>query len=141
MHGELTAEEIDEVLRQQTLGRIGCQADGRVDIVPIGYVYDGDSVYSVSGEGRKLQVMRRNPRVCFEVEEIHHWTNWRTVIAWGRFEELAGGDAARASELVHARMTPLMEFERKLGPPGVAEGPMIAYRIVLEERRGRIERL
>jgi uncharacterized protein len=33
--GELTSEEIDEMLRSEAIGRIGCYAFGRPYVVPI----------------------------------------------------------------------------------------------------------
>lgn len=47
-------------------------------------------------EGQKLHMMRANPFVCFEVEDIDDLANWHSVIAWGVFEELACEDEARA---------------------------------------------
>ena len=41
-------------------------------------------------------MMRANPFVCFEVEDIDDLANWHSVIAWGVFEELACEDEARA---------------------------------------------
>ena len=71
------------------LGRVACLVDGRPYIVPVTYVYDGElgCVYVHSGEGAKVQAMRANPNVCFEVEQVHDMANWRTVIARARFEE------------------------------------------------------
>ncbi|MEB2777424.1 hypothetical protein SYJ56_19070 [Algoriphagus sp. D3-2-R+10] len=36
--------------------------------------------------------MRNNPRVCFQVDSIENMTNWRSVIAWGEFEEMKNED-------------------------------------------------
>ena len=35
-------------------------------------------------------MMRENPWVCVEVDHMDNLANWRSVIAWGRFEELGG---------------------------------------------------
>jgi hypothetical protein len=145
--GELSEQEIDAVLRAETLGRIGCHARDMTYVVPVSYVYDGYSAYVLSAEGLKLQLMRENPRVCFEVEQIRHWTNWRTVIAWGRFEELEGQEAQEARALLNDRLTPIMAFEAKLAEsdrplaPGVAERTLKMCRIRLDQRSGRFERL
>src|SRR5690349_3689996 len=102
MLGELTEQEIDLVLRNQRVGRIGCHADGVTYVVPVGYAYDGMAVYVLSAEGMKLNMMRANPRVCFEVEQVEHWANWQSVIAWGNFEELTDDDAESAMRLLHS---------------------------------------
>ena len=70
MLGEITPEEIDEMLRSEAIGRIGCYAFGRPYVVPITFAYDGVAVYGHSREGLKLRMMRSHPSVCFEVDEI-----------------------------------------------------------------------
>jgi hypothetical protein len=146
MLGELKAVEIDHLLRTEQLDRIGCHAGGITYVVPVSYVFDGTHIYALSAEGMKLRMMRDNPRVCFEVEHVERWYNWRTAIVWGTFEELHGEDAERAYQLLHARLTPLVEFESRASdgektPPGVAAKRFVLYRIRVEERTGRFERL
>jgi hypothetical protein len=51
MIGELSATGIDEVLRSEMLGRIGCIANDWPYVVPVTYVCSGDSVYAHSPEG------------------------------------------------------------------------------------------
>jgi hypothetical protein len=148
MLGELDQRAIDEVLREEQLGRIGCHAGDRTYVVPVSYVYDGTSIYALSTEGMKLHMMRENPHVCFEVEQVRRWYSWRTVIAWGTFEELHGDEAERAYSLLHERLTPLIEFESRANlaepqflPPGVRARQFVLYRIRVEERTGRYEHL
>jgi nitroimidazol reductase NimA-like FMN-containing flavoprotein (pyridoxamine 5'-phosphate oxidase superfamily) len=105
--GELTAFEIDELLRSQLVGRIGCHAGGETYVVPITYVYEDDVLYCHSMEGRKLRMMRENPRVCFEVDKMDSLASWRSVIAWGTFEELSSEDAGRAMRYLMTRLMPL----------------------------------
>ena len=101
MMGNLTPDQIEEVLRSEVIGRIACVADGWPYIVPITYVYDGgEFVFSHSAEGRKIEAMRQNPQVCFEVEQIKSIASWRTVIARGRFEPLARDAEERAMDLL-----------------------------------------
>ena len=147
MLGELSQEQIDHLLRTEQLGRIGCHAGGVTYIVPVSYVFDGISIYALSAEGMKLRMMRENPRVCFEVEHVERWYNWQSVIAWGTFEELHDAEAERAYQLLHSRLTPLIEFESRTSAggdapaPGVAAEQFVLYRIRLEDRTGRFETL
>ncbi len=46
-------------------------------------------VYGHTMEGMKINMMRKNPRVCFEVDVMQNMANWKSVIAWGEFEELS----------------------------------------------------
>jgi uncharacterized protein len=106
MIGDLSANQIDEVLRSEVIGRIGCTAQGWPYVVPITYVYDGQFVYGHSSEGLKLRIMRENPLVCFEVEQIRSIRNWRCVVARGQFSQLWSDDAERAMDLLAARFAP-----------------------------------
>jgi hypothetical protein len=145
MLGELSDAEINELLRMEQLGRIGCHAGGVTYVVPVSYVFDGAYVYALSAEGMKLRMMRENPNVCFEVEQVKRWYSWQTVIVWGTFEELHGEEAEKAHRLLHGRLTPLIEFESRpgsaSGPPGVDAQSLVMYRIRIEKRTGRFERL
>ena len=48
MIGELNPLEIEDVLRSQLIGRLGCHAFGRTYVVTITYSYDRDVVYAHS---------------------------------------------------------------------------------------------
>lgn len=149
MLGELTPEQINAVLFNEVVGRIGCHGDGRTYIVPITYVFDGEAVYGHSADGLKIRMMRANPQVCFEVDQRDNLANWRSVIAWGVYEELQGQAAFDALQLLVARLAPVVTSEtiRLSDPVAVTEGtPLrdspktVIYRIRLVERTGRFEK-
>lgn len=100
---ELSRPEIDELLKRQRVGRIGCHVDGLTYVVPVIYAYDGSSFYVASVDGQKTRMMRRNPVVCFEVDEYDGAGSWQSAIVQGVYEELDGSDAERAVELLAAR--------------------------------------
>ena len=108
MLGELTSEEIDEVLHSEAVGRIGCYAFGRPYVVPVTYAYDGAAVYAHSREGLKLRMMRNNPNVCFEVDSVDGCSTWKSVIALGTFSELEAREAESAMEILRRRFAPLV---------------------------------
>jgi nitroimidazol reductase NimA-like FMN-containing flavoprotein (pyridoxamine 5'-phosphate oxidase superfamily) len=90
----LPPEQIEELLERSIIGRIACcghgsTGDGRPYVVPIAYAYDGDAIYAHSGPGRKLDFMRAEPRVTFEVDEGTAPDQWRSVIVEATFEEIA----------------------------------------------------
>ena len=70
MLGQLTEKQVEEMLSEQITGRLGCHHRGETYIVPVNYVYKNEFVYAHSGPGKKVDMMRKNPKVCFEVEEI-----------------------------------------------------------------------
>lgn len=141
MLGTLDEKQIEHLLRSETVGRIGVHADGRTYVVPTSFVYDGDAIYGHTAEGMKLRMMRKNASVCFEVDHIDDMANWRTVIAWGTYEELSGDVAIAAMNLLRSRLAPITSSETA-GPAGRAarDGIEVAYRIRLTERTGRFEK-
>jgi uncharacterized protein len=150
MLGTLNTTQIDQVLRSEVVGRIGCQGDGKIYVAPISYVYDGEYIYGHSADGMKLRMMQANPQVCFQVDHIDNLANWVSVIAWGVFEEVADEDAKIAMRLFLDRMEPLQASETALSPhraPAVG-GPaidmqgdkVVFFRIKLSERTGRFEK-
>jgi nitroimidazol reductase NimA-like FMN-containing flavoprotein (pyridoxamine 5'-phosphate oxidase superfamily) len=96
MTGKLNETQIEQILTKEIIGRIGCHADGVTYIVPISYAYDGKCVYAHSYEGFKIDLMRKNPNVCFEVDTMENMANWKSVIAWGVFKELTEASERKA---------------------------------------------
>jgi uncharacterized protein len=128
---DLDAGGIEGVLRRAIVGRIACCAhDGeRPYLVPIPFGYDGESVYSISGPGRKLDIMRGQPAVAFEVDEVEAEDRWRSVIADGVFEEITDPDArCRAIEIVAPQS----------GAASVSPAAIV-YRLRLTRTSGRFE--
>ncbi len=142
MVGELTPDEIEQVLRENIIGRIGCHAFGRSYVVPITYAYDGTYVYGHSREGMKLHMMRENPHLCFEVDHMDGLANWRSVIAWGTFEEMHGTERNHALGCLIGSIVPHLRDT----PPGESVHlhehmrAAILYRIAIEKKTGRFER-
>jgi len=149
MLGTLDCRQIEDLLHAEVVGRIGCHTSGRTYVVPITYAYDGAAVYGHSAEGLKLAMMRENPDVCFEVDRMENMADWRSVIAWGTFEELHGDAARLGMTLLLRRLTPLLTSESApihgpasspTHPEDPAERPAVLFRIVLREKTGRFEK-
>jgi hypothetical protein len=133
---ELSAREIDEFLRGQRIARLGCHADGVTYVVPLIYAYEDGAVVAVTTEGRKTAMLRENPRVCVEVDEYDAdgKGSWRSVIAHGTCEELAGEEIGPALTLMRerfARTAGRAAEPRPLGPN------VVVLRIRLDEISGR----
>lgn len=131
----LPPDQIEELLRTAIVGRIACcghgaVGDGRPYLVPLAYGYDGEAVYAHSGPGRKLDLMRAEPRVTFEVDEAVASDRWRSVIAEALFEEIDEPDARhRALRVIYPEPRALPA----LGPRTVV------FRLRLTSRSGRYE--
>jgi len=67
---EMTQPEIDQFLSCARIGRIGLILEEGPYIVPLGYGYsEGKVFFHTCQEGIKMETLRSNPNVCFEVDE------------------------------------------------------------------------
>jgi len=148
MLGELNAAQIESLLMRQVTGRIACVQDAIPYIIPVNYVYDGHQVISHSAPGKKIAMMRKNPMVCFQVDEIRNIFNWQSVIAWGRFEEIT--EMAEKEQSMQAIIHRVMPFAVKPAnhpSHGIAQKEedigtkidLILYKIILVKKTGRFE--
>jgi nitroimidazol reductase NimA-like FMN-containing flavoprotein (pyridoxamine 5'-phosphate oxidase superfamily) len=138
MLGELDRGEVEQILHQQQIGRLGVAGDGRVHIFPVTYGYDGEFIYCVSQLGLKVRLMRENPDVCFEVEEIESPARWRSVMVHGRYEEL-WDDVARDAALRQIASQGVRAIPTSLAPYTGRMETMVVYRIRVAEKTGRFE--
>ena len=147
MFGQLSLQEIDDLLKEQLVGRIGCHVEGVTYIVPMSYAYKDNYIYCHSFEGRKMEMMRKNPDICFEVDNTKDLANWQSVMAWGVFEELPQGPLrVEAIRILEERRLPILSSETmRLGSSwpfhsGEDNVGGIVFRIALKEKTGRYEK-
>jgi len=85
---EMTEKDCGAFLGSAFLGRLGCSLDDQPYVVPIYFAYEPGYIYVLSTFGRKVEWMRANPKICVEVDEIPNQSQWTSVIASGRYQEL-----------------------------------------------------
>jgi uncharacterized protein len=147
MLGILNAAEIEQLLERQIVGRIGCSIGDKIYVVPISYAYDGEYVYCHTREGMKIDFMRSNPKVCFEVDHLNNMANWKSAIAWGTFEELTDPEERmKALRKLHERILPFIASETvqlspdwPFLPQELNKIPGITFRLRLTAKTGRFE--
>ena len=107
--------EMEAVINEARVCRMG-MCDGRLPyIVPLCFGYAHDTFYfHCAAEGRKLEVLEKNPEVCLELEagvalrpgtKACDWgMTYRSVIGRGRAERVEAPEAKRrALDLIMAR--------------------------------------
>ena len=88
---------IQMILSKSEVCRLGIITDDVPYIVPVNYGYKGNSIYIHSApEGRKIELLKINPRVSFEIELAHEviregescdWTTkFRSLMGTGSIE-------------------------------------------------------
>ncbi|WP_458718932.1 pyridoxamine 5'-phosphate oxidase family protein [Candidatus Nitrosocosmicus sp. R] len=114
MWGDLDKSQIDDLLKSELIGRVGCFDGNKVYVVPITYAYDNGYIYGHTKDGLKIQMIRNNPNVCFEIDWMKDMNNWKSVIAYGTFEELKGDEANKGLEILMKSI--MSNLDRKSSP-------------------------
>lgn len=148
MVGKLNTEQIEVMLKENVLGRIGCSDGKQIHVIPVNYVYDGKFIIAHSAEGMKTAIMRKNPNICFEIDEMKSFTEWKSVIVWGVYQELTNEwDRYHALQYLVERMMYIKinktalrdELEQESGLQCYHPAKAIIYRIIIQEKKGRFE--
>jgi len=80
----MTHDEMESLLKKCSCGRLGLSSQNKNYIVPVTYGYDQGKVFFHSPrQGRKVDYMKNNNQVCFEVDELNGDLGWATVICYG----------------------------------------------------------
>ena len=148
MLGQLNEIQINNILSSQVTGRIACTDGMQPYIVPVTYAFDGACIYGQTNEGHKLEIMRTNPNVCFEVDMMFDMRNWQSVLVYGTFEELEEGDSEKAKATLFTRIFPLStsstihrhEHELVVEIDDSTRIKTVMYRINIKKMTGRFER-
>ena len=114
MWGDLDKNQIDDFLKSELLGRLGCFDGNKMYVVPITYAYNNGYIYGHTKDGLKIHMMRNNPNVCFEIDWMKDMNNWKSVIVYGTFEELKGEDANNGLEILMKSI--MSNLDRKSSP-------------------------
>jgi nitroimidazol reductase NimA-like FMN-containing flavoprotein (pyridoxamine 5'-phosphate oxidase superfamily) len=107
--------ELETVISEARVCRMGLCDGGIPYIVPLCFGYAADTFYfHCAAEGRKLEILERNPEVCLELEaevalkpgaKACDWgMTYRSVIGLGRAERVEAPESKRrALDLIMAR--------------------------------------
>ena len=147
MLGSLTKLQCERILLGGMIGRLGCYSSGKVYVVPVTFVFEDGYIYAHSKEGLKIRMMRKNPKVCFQVDQVDNMSSWRSVILWGRFEEIdTAQDQEKAIRILVDRLQPFHTSEsvkpsesQPNATPKKEKKPVL-YRIHVDEISGRFEK-
>ena len=141
---ELSEAECSAVLARTGFGRLGYSQLNQPFIAPTFFAFDADAegLYAFSSVGHKVEAMRRNARVCLEVEEILDRDHWTTVLVLGRYRELRG-DLPDPDRAVKLRAEQLLLQRPECWLPGAARlssaepERAVVYQIVIDRMTGR----
>jgi uncharacterized protein len=140
--------ELENIIRAGRVCRLALAAEPAPYIVPLNYGYrEGVLYFHSAPEGRKIELMRRNPSVGFEIsldlgvvegEQACNWsTRYRSVLGHGRIEFIEGLEQKRRALEVIMSQYAAGEFTF----PETFVGRTLIYRLVIEEMSGKQSRV
>jgi nitroimidazol reductase NimA-like FMN-containing flavoprotein (pyridoxamine 5'-phosphate oxidase superfamily) len=100
---------IDGIIGRCRVCRLGMCDEGQPYIVPLSFGYDGQFLYfHAAREGRKVDILKRNNRVCFEFDIPGEVVTGDQACNWSiNYESVIGSGAAEIMEDAAAKETAL----------------------------------
>lgn len=136
---ELNNSQIAEVLQRVGYGHLGMSRGVYPYVVPIHYVYKDQIIYFFTTEGKKTEIIRSNPEICLQVEEVTDSKHWKSVIVVGtarRVSEKEEIDRAMEAILaVNPTLTPALSV--RWMDFWVRENVEVIYRVIPRMITGR----
>lgn len=137
-------DELEELLSRTNVCRLGLHGGDWPYVVPVHFGYEAGAVYFHSApQGRKLDLLRKDSRVCVEAEgevevvpgapPCRSTTRYRSVIAFGRATFLEEREEKRRALALILRQCGVQGGE--LGDPAV--DAVAVVRVALEEVTGK----
>ena len=84
--------EIDAIIHRGQVCHLGLSDQGQPYVVPLCFGYDGKALYfHCAKAGRKLDILRRNNKVCFEIASVEGLVEADKGCDWGiRYQSVIG---------------------------------------------------
>jgi len=109
--------EIESIVKKANICRIGLVDGDEPYIVPLCFGYEGEALYFHSApEGRKIELIRRNNRVCFEIDADVEITGAEKPCGWSmKYRSVVGVGRAHILEKEEDKVRGLAVLMRQLG--------------------------
>ncbi|WP_315552220.1 pyridoxamine 5'-phosphate oxidase family protein [Microbacterium aurum] len=106
----LTDRQCWDRLAEQQFGRLVTHVGDVLDVFPVNYTVDRDSIVFRTAEGSKLTELTINDQVLFEVDEYTDTDAW-SVIVRGTAHRLDSAEEVRAADRLPLRpWTPTLKY-------------------------------
>jgi nitroimidazol reductase NimA-like FMN-containing flavoprotein (pyridoxamine 5'-phosphate oxidase superfamily) len=142
-------EAVREVLRQARFLELAMVDDGEPYLVTVCFGFDGEALFFHSAPaGRKVEVLARAPRVCFQAvaqaevltgEKPCDWSvRYRSVVGYGRVARLTAEEERRRA------LDRILAQYGAAGPQAYAEAPLkgtAVFRIDIESMTGKTSKI
>ena len=138
--------EMEALLTEAPACRLGLCDGGQPYVVPVTFVYEEGAVYVHSSpEGEKIRILRKNPRVCVEVDSIGRVIPGDDPCRWSMsYRSVIGQGTAKWVEEPGEKARALAALVRKYSGQGDVEIPtgglhgVAVIRIALGSMTGKL---
>ena len=88
----MSRADIETIIKKSVVCRLAFSHDNRPYVVPLNFGFEGNTLYFHSaGEGRKLEIMKKNNHVCFEFDTGVELVKSDRACGWGaRYHSVIG---------------------------------------------------
>lgn len=144
---KLKKYQCEHLLNENYIGHLGYLYNNKPYVVPITYFYNNltNSITGYSCEGHKINALRINNNVSFEVAEINSVNNWKSVVIEGAYHEFEGSTAKRQLHRFYEGVKHLIKQKENLALNFISdfsskihkEGLPIVFEIRIQNISGR----
>lgn len=139
-----TIEEIEKVIKQAEICRLAMSLDDVPYLVPLCFGYQRGVLYFHSADdGKKIEILRKNPNVCFEfegnnkilaAEKACNWSAvYKSVIGFGQVEFVE--DEKEKIEALDRIMSQYSEGNWEYKPKMLQK--TLIFKVIVEEITGK----
>jgi len=144
----LNNADCQRLLQQHYIGHLGYIFNNKPYVIPITYFYKDDIIICYSGEGHKINAMRKHAPVTLEVSQIDSVNHWQSIAVHGNYEEFEGSTAKALlhdfslgiKDIImnkeHRDLSFISEFSAKIAKNDIP----IVFVINIEELTGKMRR-
>jgi len=136
---EMRESEARELLRRINYAHLAVARDNLPYVVPVHYAFDGEELFIYTTEGKKAEIIRVNPEICLQAEDVENNQDWKSVIVYGTAEQITNEDSRQEA------LDLILKINPKLAPAisirwmdsWVRENIEVIYRITPRSYTGR----
>jgi nitroimidazol reductase NimA-like FMN-containing flavoprotein (pyridoxamine 5'-phosphate oxidase superfamily) len=138
---------IEEIIRRSPVCRLALSEDGCPYIVPLCFGYRDKALYfHTAQEGKKLRILKKNNRVCFEFDIIHELVRSEEPCKWGmKYLSVVGFGHAMLIEDLESKKRALDIIMQHYGAPCVYREEAVhraeIIKVEIEHMTGKSSRL
>ena len=137
---DLNQTEIDQLVSEERVMRIGFEADGELFLVPLGYTWHRNAFYAMTTHGRKTSMAAVNPKVSFQLDTsaTTGQYSWHSVSGEGTFEVLTDRDEIETvSPLLVSQFPDMPEWMQSEYAEKQERGEVVIVRVRPSRMTGR----